>query len=146
MAQSLNKASIIGNLGNDPVIRYINQDLIVANFNIATSEKYTDQNTGKTREQTEWHNITCWNGLAKIAESYLKKGDKVYVEGRLRTSQYNDKEEIVRHKTEIIVSNIIMLNTKKESKKANNNYPPTIEKEKTFTQTDIEQSDNDLPF
>ena len=88
---SLNKMTIIGNLGADPEVRYLDGGTVVATFNVATTEKYTSRN-GEKVEQTEWFRVELWNEQAKVAEKYLKKGNSVYVEGRLRTELWTDKE------------------------------------------------------
>ena len=88
---SLNKMTIIGNLGADPEVRYLDGGAIVATFNVATTEKYTNRN-GEKVEQTEWFRVELWNEQAKVAEKYLKKGNSVYVEGRLRTELWTDKD------------------------------------------------------
>jgi single-strand DNA-binding protein len=88
---SLNKMTIIGNLGADPEVRYLDGGAVVATFNVATTEKFTNRN-GEKVEQTEWFRVELWNEQAKVAEKYLKKGNAVYVEGRLRTELWTDKE------------------------------------------------------
>ena len=88
---SLNKMTIIGNLGADPEVRYLDGGAVVAQFNVATTEKYTNRN-GEKVEQTEWFRVELWNEQAKVAEKYLKKGNPVYIEGRLRTEIWTDKE------------------------------------------------------
>ena len=85
MSGSVNKVILVGNLGKDPEIRHLENGATVANFSIATSENYKDRKTGEKVSQTEWHNIVAWRGLAEIAEKYLKKGQKVYIEGKLKT-------------------------------------------------------------
>lgn len=87
----VNKVILVGNLGSDPEVRYFDNGGVVAKFNIATTESYQNKN-GERVEQTEWHRIELWEGLAKVAEKYLKKGNQVYVEGRLRTDTWTDKE------------------------------------------------------
>ena len=96
----VNKVILIGNLGADPEIRHLQNGVSVANFRIATSETFKDKNTGEKREQTEWHSIVAWRGLADITEKYLKKGSKVYIEGKLRTRKW-EKDGIDRYTTEI---------------------------------------------
>ncbi len=91
----VNKVILLGNLGSDPEVRYLESGAVVASFNIATSEKYKGKD-GNMIEQTEWHRIELWDNLAKIAEQYLKKGNSVYVEGRIRTEEWTDKEGIQR--------------------------------------------------
>lgn len=96
----VNKVILIGNLGADPEIRHLQNGVSVANFNLATSETFKDKTTGEKREQTEWHRVVAWRGLAEITEKYLKKGSKVYVEGKLRTRKW-EKDGIDRYTTEI---------------------------------------------
>ncbi|QRR02228.1 single-stranded DNA-binding protein [Dyadobacter sandarakinus] len=91
MAGSVNKVILIGNLGSDPEVRYLESGSAVAKFNIATTESYTNKN-GERVENTEWHRIELWEGLAKVAEKYLKKGNQVYIEGRIRTDNWTDKD------------------------------------------------------
>ena len=89
---SVNKAIIIGNLGKDPEVKHLDNGAVVCNFSIATSETYKDKNTGEKKTTTEWHNIVLWRGLAEVAEKYLKKGAKVYIEGKLKTRKWQDKD------------------------------------------------------
>ncbi len=91
MAASVNKVILIGNLGSDPEVRYLESGSAVAKFSIATTESYTNK-SGERVENTEWHRIELWEGLAKVAEKYLKKGNQVYIEGRIRTDNWTDKE------------------------------------------------------
>jgi single-strand DNA-binding protein len=105
----VNKVILIGNLGADPEVRQVSSDAKVANFRIATSETYKDRQTGERREQTEWHNIVAWRGLAEITERFLRKGSKVYVEGKLRTRQWQDKEGNTRYTTEVHAEEMTML-------------------------------------
>ena len=96
----VNKVILIGNLGADPEVRHLESGSSVANFNIATTERYTDRN-GQRQEQTEWHRIELWDRQAKIAEQYLRKGSKVYLEGKLRTDQWTDQNGQTRYTTKI---------------------------------------------
>jgi single-strand DNA-binding protein len=105
---SINKVILIGNLGKDPEIRHLEGGVAVARFPIATSESYKDK-TGNKVERTEWHNIVAWRGLAEVSEKYLKKGQAVYIEGKIRTNNYQDKEGIQRYTTEIVADNMTML-------------------------------------
>ena len=91
MAGSVNKVILIGNLGSDPEVRYLESGSAVAKFNIATTESYTNK-SGERVDNTEWHRIELWEGLAKVAEKYLRKGNQVYIEGRIRTDSWTDKE------------------------------------------------------
>lgn len=109
MAGSVNKVILIGNLGKDPEVRHLENGAVVANFSIATSETYTDRTTGERRENTDWHNIVLWRGLAEIAEKYLKKGQKIYVEGKLKTRSWQDKDGNTRYTTEVVGDEMTML-------------------------------------
>ena len=114
MRGSLNKVMLIGNLGKDPEVRHLETGASVANFSIATTETYKNRN-GEKVSQTEWHNIVLWRGLADISEKYLKKGDKVYIEGKIRTRSWQDKEGNTRYSTEIIGDNMVMLGKTSEN-------------------------------
>ncbi|ARS36621.1 single-stranded DNA-binding protein [Pontibacter actiniarum] len=105
---SVNKVILIGNLGKDPEVRHLEGGVAVARFPIATSETFKDKQ-GQRQERTEWHNIVLWRGLAEVAEKYLKKGNSVYIEGRLRTNNYQDKDGIQRYSTEIVADQMTML-------------------------------------
>ncbi len=106
---SLNKVMLIGNVGRDPEIRHLANSSMVARFPLATSEKFKTK-TGELQEQTEWHNIVCWRNLAELAEKYIKKGSRLYVEGRIRTSSWVDKNsQEKRYSVEIFVDNIVLL-------------------------------------
>lgn len=104
----INKVILVGNLGADPEVRHLENDVTVANFRMATSESYRDRVTGERREQTEWHRVVVWRGLAGVVEKYLKKGSKVYIEGKLRTRKW-EKDGIERYTTEIYADNLLML-------------------------------------
>lgn len=108
----LNKVILIGNLGKDPDVRRLDNGTVVASFPLATTEGYRDKE-GTKKEQTEWHNIVLWRGLAEIGEKYLKKGSTVYVEGKLRTRLWTDKDGNKRYTTEIQASNMIVVNGRK---------------------------------
>jgi single-strand DNA-binding protein len=109
MAGSVNKVILIGNLGKDPEIRTLETGVSVATIVLATSERYKDRNTGEQKETTDWHTVVLWRGLADIAQKYLKKGSSVYVEGRLKTRNYTDKEGNTRYVTEVLGDNLTML-------------------------------------
>ena len=117
----VNKVILIGNLGSDPEIRHLESGTAVANFNIATTERYTDRQ-GNKQEQTEWHRIELWDGLARIAEQYLKKGSKVYVEGKLRTDQWTDQNGQNRYTTKIRGINMTMLDGRSDSPAGGGGY------------------------
>lgn len=106
MAASLNKVLLIGNLGADPEVRRMQDGKAVVNLRIATSESWRDKSSGERREKTEWHKVVIFNeNLAKVAENYLKKGSKVYLEGQIQTRKYTDKDNIERYSTEIVLQN-----------------------------------------
>jgi len=112
----VNKVILIGNLGADPEIRHLDNGATVANFRIATTEKLRVKVTDdkgmenwENREQTEWHNLVAWRGLATVVERYLRKGSKIYVEGKLRTRQWEDKDGNPRYTTEVLVNELTML-------------------------------------
>ncbi|MCK9295651.1 MAG: single-stranded DNA-binding protein [Desulfobulbaceae bacterium] len=125
----INKAIIIGNLGSDPEVRYTQSGTAVANFNVATTEKWKGQD-GQMQEQTEWHRIVAFARLAEICGEYLSKGSKVYVEGRIQTRSWNDKDGNKRYTTEIVAREMKMLDPKGGSSSAAGNYaeePPPPE-------------------
>lgn len=103
-SRGINKVILIGNLGQDPDIRYMPNGNAVVNINLATSDVWKDKNTGETREKTEWHRVVLFGKLAEIAGKYLKKGSQVYIEGSLQTRKWQDQNGIDRYTTEIIVS------------------------------------------
>ena len=147
----INKVILVGNLGKDPEVRYLEGGTAVANFPIATSESYKDRSSGEKKTTTEWHNIVLWRGLAEIAEKYLKKGAQVYIEGKLKTRQWQDKEGNNRYTTEVVGDNLQMLGRKDD----NNSTAPTstttenIAPEVTPSTSEPDNSNNqvdDLPF
>ena len=148
---SLNKVLLIGNVGRDPEIRNLSNNSIVARFPLATSEKFKLR-SGELQEQTEWHNIVCWRALAELAEKYIKKGSRLYIEGKIRTSSWIDKNtNEKKYSTEILVDNIIMLDRigdrdtqARESEKNSERLSETPKVEDT-TNFDISDED-DLPF
>ncbi|THB73737.1 MAG: single-stranded DNA-binding protein [Gammaproteobacteria bacterium] len=112
MARGINKVILIGNLGKDPETRYMPNGGAVTNITVATSDSWKDKQTGQTQERTEWHNVVFFNRLAEIAGEYLKKGSKVYLEGSLRTRKWQDKSGADRYTTEIVASEMQMLDSK----------------------------------
>ncbi len=116
----VNKVILVGNLGKDPEVRHLESGAVVTNFPIATSETYKDRNTGERREQTEWHNIVLWRGLAEVAEKFLKKGDQVYIEGKLKTRSW-EKDGITRYTTEVVGDNMTMLGSRSSGGGGNSN-------------------------
>lgn len=112
MARGVNKVILIGNLGKDPEVRYMPNGNAVCNVTLATSETWKDKQSGEQKEQTEWHNLTFYRRLAEIAGEYLRKGSKIYVEGRLQTRKWQDKSGNDRYTTEIIANEMQMLDSK----------------------------------
>ena len=115
----VNKVILVGNLGKDPEIRHLEGGAAVANFTLATSESYKDK-SGARQESTEWHNVVVWRGLAEIAEKYLKKGMTIYVEGKLRTRSWDDKDGNKRYTTEIVGDTFTILSKKKTNSSGSN--------------------------
>ncbi len=119
---SLNKVMLIGNVGRDPEVRYLENNPApqstgnpkVAQFTLATSERYRDRN-GETRENTDWHNIVAWRGLADLAEKYIRRGSQIYVEGHLRTRSWTDQTGVKKDRTEIIADAIQLLGRKSDN-------------------------------
>ena len=128
----VNKVILVGNLGKDPEVRYLDNGVAVANFSLATTENYKNKE-GERVSQTEWHNIVLWRGLAEVAEKWLKKGSSVYVEGKIRTRKWEDKEGNTRYSTEILGDNMTMLGGKPTSESPAESVPSSDKK-------------NDLPF
>ncbi len=115
---SLNKVMLIGNVGRDPEVRYLDQNSQsgnkVANFSLATTERYRDRN-GDLRENTEWHNIVAYRNSAELAEKYIHRGNQIYVEGRIRTREYTDANGVKKSRTEILADNIQLLGRKSDN-------------------------------
>ena len=114
----VNKVILIGNLGKDPEVKYLDNGVAVANMSIATTENYKNKE-GDRVSQTEWHDVVLWRGLAEIAEKYLKKGSSVYIEGKIRTNKWVDKDENTRYKTEILADKLNMLGRSSNSEDNN---------------------------
>ncbi len=150
MAGSVNKVILIGNLGRDPEMRYLENGVGVARFSIATSESFTDKNTGEKREITDWHNIVLWRGLAKVAETYLKKGMKVYVEGKLKTRSWQDENNQTRYSTEVVADQMTMLSRAEGNNSGGQqqNYPSSVENKpaQPMEANVSKEPEDDLPF
>ena len=117
---SINKVILVGNVGKDPEVRYLDKSLAVANFTLATTERgYTTQNGTQVPERTEWHNIVAWRGLAELAEKYIRKGSQLYIEGKIQTRSW-EKDGIKRYTTEIFADTIQLLGKKPENTEALN--------------------------
>jgi single-strand DNA-binding protein len=145
----VNKVILIGRLGKDPEVRNLDNGAVVANFSIATSESYKDRTTGEKKEITEWHNIVLWRGLAEIAQKYLRKGDMVYIEGKLRTRSW-EKDGVTRYTTEIVADNMNMLSPKAGAGAAAGTEYSTQERTPVESlrgaSTGLDSSTDDLPF
>lgn len=142
---SVNKVILIGNLGKDPEVRHLEGGVTKVSFPLATSETYKDK-SGNKIEHTEWHNIIVWRGLAEVAEKYLKKGNSVYIEGKIKTRTWEDKDGNKRYSTEIIADDLTMLGGK-PSGESNSHSPTSVTS--APEQSPLPTSGNttdDLPF
>ncbi len=120
---SVNKVILIGNVGKDPEIRYFDNGSAVANFPIATTERgYTAANGTQIPDKTEWHNIVCWRGLAKVVDQFVKKGTQVYIEGKIRSRTYDDQNGVKRYVYEIYADNLELLGRRSEGMQTDNNF------------------------
>ncbi len=139
----INKVILVGHLGKDPEVRHLDGGVSVASFPLATSETYNKD--GRKIEQTEWHNIVMWRGLADVASKYLQKGKLVYIEGKLRTRSFEDKEGHKKYTTEIVAENFTMLGRKSDFDNNSNDQQGNKEDEQPLTY-DENSPDDDLPF
>lgn len=151
MAGTVNKVILIGNLGKDPEVRTLETGVKMVRFPIATSENYTDKATGEKRSITDWHNIVIWRGLAEVAGKYLKKGQKVYIEGKLKTRSWKDEAGIVKYSTEVVADNMTMLSSRQETSETSsqpdfNSSSDLPEKPKPLGDELIDGDDDVLPF
>ncbi|MFT4520009.1 MAG: single-strand DNA-binding protein [Halioglobus sp.] len=157
-ARGINKVILVGNLGNDPEIRYTQAGAAITNISVATSETWKDKQTGQPQERTEWHRVVFFNRLAEIAGEYLKKGSKVYVEGGLRTRKWQDKEGKDRYTTEIVGNEMQMLDSRGGSGQGGGEYqaPQSYDQSPTKAASggqaaaapaaDFGNFDDDIPF
>lgn len=159
---SVNKVILVGNLGRDPETRYAASGSAICNITLATSRQWKDRNTGERQEETEWHRIVFYDRLAEVAGEYLKKGSSCYVEGRLRTRKWQDKEGMDRYTTEIIAESLQLLGSRGSASSGNqeaesyggNEYrqtsraPATQNKASVATpaNTGFDDMDDDIPF
>ena len=155
--KGLNKVTLIGNLGADPEVRYTPDNRAIANINLATGESWKDKNTGERREKTEWHRVVFFGRLAEVVGEYLRKGSKVYIEGRLQTRKWQDKEQNDRYTTEIVVDitgQMIMLDSRSEGTASLDEQEPSPSPQSPQTSSSPPQSptpkddnfDDDIPF
>lgn len=120
---SVNKVILLGNVGKDPEVRHLESGASVANFTLATSERFKDR-SGAAQEKTEWHNIVCWRALADIVEKYVKKGTQVYIEGKIRTRNYADQNNQTRYVTEIYADSLQLVGRKSDNPASQGGYVP----------------------
>jgi single-strand DNA-binding protein len=138
---SVNKVILIGNVGKDPDVRYLDNGVAVATFSLATTDRaYTLANGTQVPERTEWHNIVLWRGLAQTAEKYVRKGDKLYIEGKIRSRSYDDQNGIKRTIVEIFADNMEMLTPRGASQ------PQVAPIQQPVQQPVANSSSDDLPF
>ena len=136
----VNKVILIGRLGRDPEVRYTPSGTAVANFSIATSEEWKDKNTGEKQERTEWHKIVAWRRLGEICGEYLHKGSQVYIEGRLQTKSWEDRDGNTRYTTEVVALNMQMLDSQSKEGKAEST------EERFPSEEPVSIPDDDIPF
>ncbi|MFM7301129.1 MAG: single-stranded DNA-binding protein [Crocinitomicaceae bacterium] len=148
MNGSVNKVILIGNLGKDPEIRRLENGAMIASFPLATSEVFTDKNTGEKKEITDWHDVVLWRGLAEIAEKYIRKGTKIYVEGKLKKRSWQDKEGNTRYSTEVVGDDITILSRLEGNER--NSQPPYSQENRSNPPTPLtdlsDSSDDAAPF
>lgn len=152
MARGVNKVILIGNCGQDPETRFSGAGAAITNVSIATSESWKDKNTGEPQERTEWHRVVFFNRLGEIAGEYLKKGSKVYVEGSLRTRKWQDKSGQDRYTTEIVASEMQMLDSRGDASQGGDSQfsggsrPAAKSPQQPATASGTEDWDEDIPF
>lgn len=149
MSGSLNKVTLIGNLGRDPEIRTTNDGKEIANFSLATSESWKDKVTGEKKDKTEWHRIVCFNeGLVKVIKEYVKKGTKLYIEGQLQTRKWLDNANQEKYTTEVVLqgynANLVLLGTGNNSMgQSSQSSTPTPSDNPVFENNEL---DDEIPF
>jgi len=151
MSRSVNKVILLGRLGKDPELKYTPSGQAVTKFSLATSERWKDKASGEFQEKTEWHNIVCWAKLAETANQYLTKGSSVYVEGRLQTRTWDDKEGKKHYMTEVIVGEMVFTGGRSEAsgrgaQAAAAASGPRDEEEPRYSAPSTEITDDDIPF
>jgi single-strand DNA-binding protein len=141
----INKVILVGNVGKDPEVRHLESGVAVAQLPLATSETYKDKSGNKTT-QTEWHNLVFWRGLADVVEKYVKKGDPLYIEGKIRSRSYDDKDGVKRYVTEIVVDNMQMLGRKSSGDGGGSTPPPSNSDSPDSSSVNEPLETDDLPF
>ncbi|MDO9635037.1 MAG: single-stranded DNA-binding protein [Paludibacter sp.] len=144
---SVNKVILVGHVGKDPEVRYLDKNVAVANFTLATTEKgFTMQNGTQVPDRTEWHNIVAWRGLAEISEKYIRKGSQLYIEGKIQTRSW-EKDGIKRYTTEIYVENLQLLGRKQDSGDAHATAAPAAQAPQSEAETPpVNEEESGLPF
>jgi single-strand DNA-binding protein len=147
---SVNRVTLVGNLGNDPEVRYLPSGDAVANISLATTDKYKDKASGEMKEATEWHRVAFFGKLAEIVNEYLKKGAQVYLEGRIRTRKYQAQDGTDRYSTEIIADKMVMLGGRSEGgerpAQRQQRAAPTPTPSRAPAGGGFDQMDDDIPF
>lgn len=149
MAGTVNKVIIVGHLGNDPEVRALEGGVSLARISVATTETYKDRNTGERISNTDWHRVVLWRGLADVAEKYLKKGQLVYIEGKLKTRSYEDENKVMRYTTEIVADNMTMLGGGDRRPMDQSNQPApsaSAPSSPTTSAPALDEGEDDLPF
>jgi single-strand DNA-binding protein len=165
MARGINKVILIGNLGNDPEVRHMPSGGAVASFSLATTETWKDKQTGEKQDRTEWHRVVCFNRLGEIVGEYVRKGSKLYVEGSLRTRKWQDAQGQDRYTTEIVATDVQMLDAKGGASSSNyddrqfapaaqysaqntneRKAPSNRESQSTLAQDAFDELEDDVPF
>lgn len=144
---SINKVILVGNVGKDPDVRYLEKNVAVSNFPLATTERgYTMQNGTQVPDKTEWHNIVAWRGLAELAEKYIKKGTQLYVEGKLQTRSW-EKDGVKRYTTEVVADTIQLLGKRSDTVGENTSSSPSASTPSAAVSEPMqEEGPDDLPF
>ena len=145
MSRGVNKVILVGNLGQKPEIRYTKDSKPIASFSIATSESWKDKTTGDMVEKTEWHNVTFFGRIAEVAEQYLDKGSKVFVEGKLQTDKWEDENGNKRSATKIIGNNMQMLDSRGSNNSSSFDESSSVQNEGPTSQ-EGSFSEEDIPF
>ena len=144
MSRGVNRVILVGRIGQDPEVRYTNNQSAVVTLSLATSESWKDKNTGEREERTEWHRVVCFNKLAEIAGQYVKKGSQIYIEGSLKTRKWADNQGQDRYTTEVMASNLQMLDSRQQSQDMATSQDPV---QSSSPQSQQESSfEDDIPF
>ncbi len=143
--RGVNKVILVGNLGRDPEVRYTREGTAVANLNLATTETWND-GSGQRQERTEWHRVVAWGKLAEIAKEYLGKGKQVYIEGRLQTRSWEDKEGVKRYTTEVKADQMVMLGGRGADGMSSRDSGPSPPEASDLPQESFRATEDDVPF